>query len=83
MRADVEWVVGVVRAGSQFKKYGDPYEFSCTVIRRGEVAEIVGASGRFDRSIYESVRAALLAEGITEAIWERKNSGGTRSRRAR
>ena len=71
MKAHVEWIVGVVRAGPEFKDFGGPYEFSCTVIRRGDECEIIGASGKFTFSTYRAVKEALEAIGITEAHWER------------
>ena len=71
MKAHVEWIVGVVRAGPEFKDFGDPYEFSCTVIRRGDECEIIGASGKFTITNYKAVREALESAGIKAAHWER------------
>lgn len=83
MKANVEWVVGVIRAGSQFETFGDPFEFSCTVLRRGEEAEVIGASGRFSREAYRAIRDALVAVGIRRVIWDRKRMGGGQKRMLR
>lgn len=71
MKAHVEMVTGVIRAGPEFKNFGDPYEFACTIIVSGSTCEIRGASGKFTMATYRAVKEALEAIGITEAHWER------------
>lgn len=73
IKAHVEWIIGVLRAGPEFKDFGDPYEFSCSVIRRGDSCEIVGASGKLTMPIYRAIRETLEAEGIKVATWERSS----------
>lgn len=75
MKAHVEWVVGIIRGGPEFHEHGDPFEFSCTVIRSGDVCEIRGFSGKMSVSASRAIRAALNAEGIKTAYWERLKSG--------
>jgi len=75
--ADVEIVIGVLRAGEEYRgvadaKAGGPsYEFSATVIIRGDTAEILGASGKITPSIYKAIRQALNRLGCTTAVWDR------------
>lgn len=78
MRAHVEWIVGVIRAGPEFKDFGDPYEFSCTVLRRGDTCEIIGASGTITPGVVRAVREALHTAGVTKAHWERIKDGKTK-----
>lgn len=73
MRAHVEWIVGVIRAGPEFKDFGDQYEFSCTVLRRGDTCEIIGASVKFIFATYRAVREMLEGQGVTMAVWERSS----------
>lgn len=73
MRAHVEWIVGVIRAGPEFKDFGDAYEFSCMVLRRGDTCEIIGASGKLTFATYRAVREMLEGQGITRAVWERSS----------
>lgn len=75
--ADVEWVFGVVRAGRDYQgmedaKSGGPgYEFTATIIVRGQTAEIVGGAGRLTPALAKEIEIALYSHGITTAIWER------------
>lgn len=71
MRAEIEWVVGVLRGGSEFEKHGDKYEFSCSLIRRGDTVEIIGASGKLTIAAYRAIRDELERQGIKKAIWDR------------
>lgn len=73
MKAHVEWITGVIRAGPEFNDFGDPYEFSCTVIRRGDECEIIGASGKFTFEVYRAVREALESSGVKVAKWDRSS----------
>ena len=77
--ADVEWVFGVVRAGRDYQgmenaKAGGPgYEFTATIIVRGQTAEIVGGAGRLTPALAKEIEIVLYSHGITTAIWERYN----------
>lgn len=74
MRAQVEWLTGVIRGGSKFEKHGDPYDFACTFIARGDTAEIIGLSGDLGPNplaAYRAIRTALEAQGIKKAFWDR------------
>ena len=73
MAAEIEWIVGIVRAGEDFENHGDPYEFSCTVNLRGEEAELIGGCGEITPTIWREIKQALLAKGITRAQWRRVN----------
>ncbi len=71
MGAHVEWTHGVLRAGGGFDEFGDPYDFVCTVIRRGDEAEMIGAAGQFSKQTYESIKTVLAEEGVTKVHWDR------------
>lgn len=71
MGVSIEWVIGVVRAGRNFSSFGDPYDFSCTVILRGETAELIGASGRFDMRFRQPLIELLKERGVKRVSWER------------
>lgn len=74
MRAEVEWLTGVIRGGRDFKEHGDPYEFACTFIARGDTAEVIGLSGNLlptPIAAYRAIRTALEAHGIKNAFWDR------------
>jgi hypothetical protein len=81
MGIHLEPVTAVLRLGKDLQEYGDPYEFSATVIIRGHQAELVGGAGKFDPKWRRDVCEALLGWGITEVVFDRK--GATRSRSVR
>jgi hypothetical protein len=68
----LEPTVAVLRVGDELAGYGDPYEFSATVIIRGRQAELVGGAGRFDPKWRRAIMAELRAWGVEEVIFERK-----------
>jgi hypothetical protein len=70
----LEPTVAVLRVGEELNEYGDPYEFSATVIIRGRQAEIVGGAGRFDPNWRHAISKELRAWGIDEVIFERKKA---------
>lgn len=78
MKANLEWTSGVIRAGREFEKYGDPYEFACTVLRIGDTAYIFGAAGEFSRKTYEAIREELKSHGIAHVEWSRLQQGRTK-----
>ena len=80
MKAGTEWIVAILRGGPEFQEFGDPFEFSCMIIRNGDVCEIKGLSckGGFNLEIARSIEKALLEIGIVNASWERKKNGASR-----
>lgn len=74
----IEWIIGVLRAGEHTITHGDPYTFSATVIRRGDVVEIVGATGTIPRGGLRDLKKALQAVGVTHIVWDRKRPDGYR-----
>lgn len=77
MAADVEWVTGVIRFGAEFKKFGDPYQMSATVIRRGNEAEIIGCSGVVYPRLIPDLCDALRSHGVKKILWDRIRKNGT------
>jgi hypothetical protein len=73
MAAELQWLTGVLKLGRGYRRHGDPYEFSCTVVRRGDEAELLGACGRPTPSLLKRMKNVLLAEGIRRLCWERRN----------
>ncbi|RPH38310.1 hypothetical protein EHM92_00065 [bacterium] len=78
MGAHIEWLedveTGVLRIGREFRKHGDPYELACTVIRKGDVITLVGASCIGNAQLIaerESMRAILAPLGIRKIRWRR------------
>lgn len=76
MKAHLEPTHYILRTGSKFEKYGDPYEFACTVIRIGDTGFIFGAAGALSAEIRQAVREELKAHGITHVEWSRIQTGG-------
>ncbi len=74
MTAEIEWVTGVLRVGRSFEEHGDPYDFSCTINRRGDCAELIGGNGKITPQIWRDVKEALIAQGVTHAQWDRLNN---------
>lgn len=73
MKAEVEWILGVIRAGKNFKKHGDPYEFVCTVMRENDRAFLLAAGGTFTKETYKAIEQLLRQMGITVIRWDKKN----------
>lgn len=72
----LEWIMAVVRGKSGQYEPWTPYEFSCTLICRGDEAEAVALSGKIDRdSIYDLV-AQLKNFGIKSLTFDRKRKAG-------
>ena len=65
-------IVFVVRAGPEMQKYGDPYNFSCTVTLIDSVAYVQGASGELPRaSEVRSFIKYMYRLGAKSVEWER------------
>lgn len=65
-------IVFVVRAGPNFKNYGDEYDFSCTVTIVDGVAFVQGASGNMPSpSVVKQFIKKLYSFGASSVCWER------------
>lgn len=73
MKADVEWVVGVIRAGPDFQRHGDPYEFVVTIMKENDKAFLMAASGIFTKETYDAIKQLVASLGIKEVKWDKKN----------
>lgn len=73
MKADVEWVVGVIRAGPDFKEHGDPYEFVCSIMKQDRKAFLMAASGTFNKETYKAVEQLVRTLDVDHVSWDRKN----------
>ena len=81
LKAEIEWLelksdesVGVLRGGPEYQKFGDPYAFSCTVLRRGDHVTLMGASGVLSTGALREIRAHFKAQGIKSVYWQRRKS---------
>lgn len=73
MKAEVEWIVGIIRCGKDFHQHGDAYDFSATLVKQDGKIEIVGASGNITPEAFKSMKrevTKLCPED--EIFWRRK-----------
>jgi hypothetical protein len=75
MGAGLEYLVAVIRAGPEYKSYGNEYTFVCTVLFKGDEAFILGAVGEYNRETYRQIKKALVdIHGCKKIHWEKKNN---------
>jgi len=70
-------MMGVIRGGAEFEKFGDPYSFSASIVIQGKEAFIVGASGVFTRQLFYDIKFQLKNMGIEKIHWDRLKSKKT------
>jgi hypothetical protein len=78
MGAQIEWLSGVMRLGSNFHVYGDPYELICGVVRKGNEIAFIGASHNTVANLIrerDSLRTILQPLGIKWVTWSRLRNG--------
>lgn len=75
MKADLEWLVGVIRVGDKFDRHGDPYEFAVTVVRDGDSVKLVAGSGKFTREMRRAIINMFKGLGIKKVVWSRVKTG--------
>lgn len=65
-------IVFVVRAGPDMNKFGDPYNFSCTVTLVQDIAYVQAASGELPKAseVREFIRS-MYKIGAKKVVWER------------
>lgn len=79
----LEWIgngkkVGILRLHANVhQRYGDPYIWSCTVVRKGDTIELKGAVSAPPAKGREAFRRLFKRLGITIVKWERR-TGRTR-----
>lgn len=81
MKASIDWNVGLIRAGKDHHKYGDPFEFIVSIMRQDKKAFLMGASGTFNKETYQAVHEVLKTLDLEIVEWERKNIKPKRVRR--
>jgi len=64
----------VVRGGPDFKKFGDPYEFSMIIEVEGTHVEISALSGKFSTESFSELKKRLKELGFKTASWERRKN---------
>ena len=67
-------LIGIIRAGSKHKEYGDPYEFSTIVVIKDSVAIFKGAVSVSNFNILgirKRVITFLKNFGVKKLYWER------------
>lgn len=84
MKSEFQALTGVIRGGSQYQKFGDPYEFVCTVQICGDDAHIVGAvsseAGRLSIAARSSINDVLWDMGVRTVSWERARGKSVRGK---
>lgn len=80
MKAHIEALsdsIWLIRVGSKFETFGDPYEAVCTFVKTGPTfGMVVGLAGSFNRQSYQAIKKALVDCGIEKAVWERIKDHG-------
>ena len=83
MNVTVEWIyknnitkIGIFRFGKNHFKYGDPYEFSCTIKIINNIAYFYGGVSNKEDLIdflkyRNELKNILIKEGIKQVIWKR------------
>ena len=69
-----EILIGIIRAGTEHKYYGDPYEFSTIVVIKDSIATFKSAVSvtKFNiLGIRNKLKALLKELGVKEVRWER------------
>lgn len=74
MQGNIEWKVGEIRIGKEDFGYGDPYIWSCSVMRDGDVA-ILSRAEAFDSKLRKELRRLLKKEGFTSLVFDRYKDG--------
>jgi len=75
MKAHIQATCLCIRAGEDFEKFGDPYDFACQAVVVGDTAFIFGAAGKYSRGTREAIRKELDAIGIANVEWSRLHGG--------
>ncbi|MCP4489004.1 MAG: hypothetical protein GY820_17080 [Gammaproteobacteria bacterium] len=81
MGADIEWLVGILRAGRDYERYGDNWDIAATIKRleNGE-AEIMGLNSDRSNALLQNVKAIRKAShdaGISRLVFHRRLPDGT------
>jgi len=71
MGCNFEAVAGVIRAGKDFEKFGDDFEFSATAVILDREVYIKGASGKFSKRLFDELKVMFKNMGMLEVHWER------------
>ena len=83
MGAKIEWLIGVLRVGKDFKEHGDPWEPSCLVAVEGDVLHLFAIESESKKESHLLRERAnirkILPEGIREIRWERIENAETKS----
>jgi len=69
----LEPIVFLLRSGEDHHKYGDPYQFTATVVKIGSTAHIYAGVGTSPKR--SEIREVLRQYGFDQAMWERIENG--------
>lgn len=64
----------IIRGGDNFKRFGDPFDYSLSAYLDGDTALIYGLCGKFSIKDYRQVKEQFAKIGIYKAKWERYQS---------
>ena len=77
MKGEIEWKVGEVRIGEEGFCFGDPYVWSCGVMRDGDTA-IISRAESFKPEIGKELKRILREAGFTSLAFDRYKRGKKR-----
>ena len=78
MKGEIEWKVGEVRIGEEGFCFGDPWVWSCGVMRDGDTA-IISRAESFNPEIGKELKRLLRQQGFKVLAFDRYK-GGQRKR---
>jgi hypothetical protein len=72
-------VIGIIRVGSECRKFPDPYEFSVCLSESGGVAVLIGAGGSsaMPQHLKTDLMNLLRERGYRSVRWQRRRSDGS------
>ncbi len=71
MGFNLEPKVIILRAGKEFFKFGDPFEFVATITIENGIAHVQAALGQLPSYDLQSFFDSLRDMGVTKIVWER------------
>lgn len=69
----MEPIVFILRSGKDHNQYGDPYQFTATVVKIGKTAHVYAGVGTIHSR--SQVRDLLIQHGFEDVAWERIENG--------
>jgi hypothetical protein len=74
-------VTAIIRMGPEHKKLGDPFDFSCTVVKAGDTAFIYSGVGELNKDRMREIGRELKRQGFKFVEWVRIKDHGLKTMR--